>query len=66
MAQNTTMVLHTYNNLMEATIALGKLKTASIDCFLEDQNAMGLNPLGGVELKVFTNDKEKAEKIIKA
>ena len=32
--------------------------------FLENENPVGLNPLGGIELKIFAKDKEKAEKII--
>jgi hypothetical protein len=40
------------------------LKANGIDSFLENENPIGLNPLGGIELKIFAKDKEKAEKII--
>ena len=64
MAQETTIVLHTFNDIIEATLAQDKLKENGIDSFLENENPIGLNPLGGVELKIFSNDKDKAEKII--
>ena len=41
-----------------------KLKENGIESYLEDENVMGLNPVGGVELRIFEKDKEAAEKII--
>jgi Putative prokaryotic signal transducing protein len=64
MTQDKTIILHTFNDLQEATLAQDKLKANGIDSFLEDQNPVGINPLGGVELKIFLKDKETAEKII--
>jgi hypothetical protein len=49
---------------MDATLAKDKLKENGIDSFLENENPIGLNPLGGTELKIFSRDKEQAEKII--
>lgn len=64
MQQDHTIVLSTYNDIVEANIAQEKLKANGIDSFLEDENVMGLNPLGGIELKIFSKDKEAAEKIL--
>ena len=64
MTQDMTIVLYTFNDLQEATMAQDKLKENGIDSFLENENPIGLNPLGGVELKIFSKDKEAAEKII--
>ena len=64
MAQDKTIVLHIFNDILEATFAQDKLKANEIDSFLENENPIGLNPLGGIELKIFAKDKEKAEKII--
>ena len=50
---------------MDATIAKDKLKQNGIDSFLEDENPIGLNPLGGIELKIFSKDKDRTEKIIR-
>ncbi|HET6722054.1 MAG TPA: DUF2007 domain-containing protein [Chitinophagaceae bacterium] len=64
MEQDHTIVLAIYNDIVEANIAQEKLKANGIDSFLEDENVMGLNPLGGIELKIFSKDKEGAEKIL--
>ena len=64
MTQDKTIVLHTYNDLQEAKMIQDKLKENGIDSYLNDENVMGLDPVGGVELKIFEKDKEAAEKII--
>ena len=64
MTQNKTIILHTYNDLQEAIMVQDKLKENGIESYLEDENVMGLNPVGGVELRIFEKDKEAAEKII--
>jgi len=64
MEQDHTVVLSIYNDIVEANIVQEKLKANGIDSFLEDENVMGLNPLGGIELKIFSKDKEAAEKIL--
>ena len=64
MQQDHTIVLAIYNDVVEANVAQEKLKANGIDSFLEDENVMGLNPLGGIELKIFSKDKDAAEKIL--
>jgi len=64
MTQDKTIVLHTYNDLQEAKMIQDKLKENGIESYLNDENVMGLDPVGGVELKIFEKDKEAAEKII--
>jgi Putative prokaryotic signal transducing protein len=64
MTQDKTIVLHTYNDMLEAQIACDKLKENGIESFLADENVMGLDPVGGAELKIFEKDKEAAERII--
>lgn len=64
MTQDKTIILYTFNDLQEATLAQNKLKANRINSFLENENPIGLNPLGGVDLKIFSKDKEAAEKII--
>ena len=41
-----------------------KLKENGIESYLENENVMNLNPVGGVELRIFEKDIETAEKII--
>ena len=62
--EDATVLLFTFHNPLEATMAQEKLKTNDIYAFIENENTVGLTPLGGVELKVFLKDKERAELIL--
>lgn len=62
--QDKTIVLHTYTDTLEAKIIQDKLKENGISAFLNDENVLGLDPVGGVELRIFEKDKVAAEKII--
>ncbi len=64
MIKDKTIILHTYNNLQEAMMIQEKLKENGIESYLEDENVMGLDPVGGVELRIFEKDLAAAEKII--
>jgi len=64
MEQNEIITLYIFKDIMEATLAVDQLKANKIESFLEDTSASGLNPMGGVALKVFFNDREEAEKLI--
>ncbi|HQV85383.1 MAG TPA: DUF2007 domain-containing protein [Chitinophagaceae bacterium] len=66
MTQDKTIVLHTYTDMLEAKMIQDKLKENSIDSFINDENVMGLDPVGGAELRIFEKDKVAAEKIISA
>lgn len=61
---NKTIVLKIFNTSLEAGIAKSKLQAKGIESFLENENVVGLNPLGGIELKVFSKDLERAKKIL--
>ena len=64
MTQDQTIVLQIFNDMVAATLAQDKLQENGIDSFFENENPIGLNPLGGIELKIFEKDREIAEKII--
>jgi len=64
MTHDTIITLYTFKDILEATLAVDKLKANKIESFLQDETRAGINPLGGVELKVFSKDKEKADEII--
>lgn len=64
--QDKTIVLHTYTDVLEAKMIQDKLKENGIASFLNDENVLGLDPVGGTELRIFEKDKEAAEKIIAA
>jgi hypothetical protein len=64
MTQDRTITLHVYTDVQEAKIIQDKLKENGIESILNDENVLGMDPVGGVELKVFEKDKITAEKII--
>lgn len=64
MTQDSTILLYTYNDVLEANIIRDKLKAAGIDSFIENEDVVGFNPGGGVKVKIFSKDQEAAEKII--
>lgn len=61
-----TIVLHTYPDMYEAAIMQELLNESGIDSFLNDENVMGIDPVGGTELRIFEKDKEIAESILTA
>ena len=60
-----TIVLHTYTDAIEAKMIQDKLKENGIESMINDENVMGLDPIGGVELRVFEKDKAEAERVIR-
>ena len=52
------------NATVEAGVAQNKLAEAGIESFVHDENVLGMNPLGGVKLKVFSKDLALAKKIL--
>jgi hypothetical protein len=64
MKQGKIITLYTFKDILEGTLAVDKLKVNNIESILQDETTSGINPLGGIELKVFSKDKEKANKII--
>lgn len=66
MTQDTTIVLHTYPDMLEAKMIQDILKDNAIPSFLNDENVMGLDPVAGVELRIFEKDKDTADRIIAA
>ena len=62
------VTLETFVDQMEAEISLGKLETAGVSGFM-DENAIGVYPfstdaLGGYKIKVFEHDLEKCRLIL--
>ena len=64
MNRNEIVTLYTFKDILEATLAVDKLKANKIESFLQDETTSGINPLGVVELNVFSKHKKKADKII--
>jgi hypothetical protein len=64
MQHDKTIVLQTFSDLMEAKAMQNKLDENGITSSLTDENVLGMDPIAGVELKIFEKDKEAALKII--
>ena len=64
MNRDEIVTLYTFKDILEATLAVDKLKANNIESFLTDETTAGINPLGGVELKVFSKYREMADKIV--
>jgi hypothetical protein len=62
--EDEIVVLSVFNDSLQASLAQEKLKEQGIEAFLQDENVVGLNPLGGIELKIFSKDAERARKIL--
>ena len=58
------IILQVFNDSVNAQFAKSKLEENGIESFLEEENIVGINPLGGVELKIFADDLIKAQEII--
>ena len=64
MQHDKTIVLQSFSNLMEAKALQNKLEEHGITSSLTDENVLGMDPIGGIELKIFEKDKEAALKLI--
>jgi hypothetical protein len=64
MQHDKTIVLQTFSDLMEAKAMQHKLEEHGITSSLTDENVLGMDPIGGVELKIFEKDKEAEFKLI--
>jgi hypothetical protein len=63
------VLLATFDNYIPAHIALGKLKDEYINCYLQDEYTVTIDPLlsnaiGGIKLMVATSQAERALEIL--
>lgn len=63
-----TVILRTFDNHFNANIALTKLRSAGIECYLKDEYTVTIDPLlsnaiGGIKLIVRKDDLEDAKKV---
>ncbi len=60
---DNTVVLQVFETFLEANHVKNVLLESGVESFLVDENVIGLNPLGGIELKVLQKDYNKAASI---
>ena len=59
-----TITLRSFSDMMDAKTMQTTLSVYGIESFLQDENVMGMDPIAGVELKIFEKDKDAALRII--
>ena len=59
-----TITVATVNDISEANAAKARLEAAGIDTFFVDQNVVGLDPVAGIQVRVFAADLKKAREIL--
>ena len=59
-----TITLRSFSDMMYARTMQATLLESGIESFLKDENVLGMDPIAGVELKIFEKDKEAALRII--
>jgi len=62
-------ILETFDNYIDATLTLGRLEEAGIQCWLKDENTATITPIltnaiGGIKLMVLEEDVSKATEIL--
>jgi len=62
--QDETVVLEVFNDMATAVSAQSKLAEQDIYSSIHDENVLGMDPVKGIELKVFSKDFEKAKQVI--
>ncbi len=60
------VILKIFDNPFAANIVKAKLEENGVESFIEEENVMGLNPLGGTELKVSATNLLRAKEIMSA
>jgi hypothetical protein len=58
------VIFKIFESSFAANMAKAKLEENGVEAFIEEENVMGLNPLGGTELKVSPENLKKAEEIL--
>ena len=64
------VILQSFNNYMDAHLLMAKLESEEIDCWLQDENTVTVNPIwtnavGGIKLMVKKEDVLRAVEIFK-
>jgi hypothetical protein len=63
------VLLQSYDNYIDAHIAKGRLEEELINCYLQDENSVTINPflsnaIGGIKLMVAEVQAERAREIL--
>ncbi|MCD2423096.1 DUF2007 domain-containing protein [Niabella pedocola] len=62
--QDTIIVIRTYSDIAAAVSAKEKLEEAGITATIDDMDVVGMTPLAGIEVKIFSKDLEKANQVL--
>ena len=61
-----TITLQSFSDMMAVKAMQAKLSEHGIPAFLKDENVLGMDPVGGVEVLIFEKDIQAALKIMNA
>ena len=58
-----TLILEVFDDLGAATTLQAQLKEQGIESFIHDNNVLGMDPIAGVEIRIFSKDLKKAKQV---
>jgi hypothetical protein len=64
-----SILLESFDNYIEAHLVMGRLQDSGINCWLQDENSVTINPIlsasiGGIKLMVTEHDYESAKALL--
>jgi len=62
--QDAIVVVQTYSDIAAAVSAKEKLEEAGITATIDDMDVVGMTPLAGTAVKIFSKDLEKAKQVL--
>jgi hypothetical protein len=65
------IILETFDNYIDASLMMGRLEEAGLNCWLKDEQTVTLNPIlsnaiGGIKIMIDKKDVDKATEILNA
>ncbi|MGJ7032267.1 hypothetical protein [Niabella hirudinis] len=63
-SQDAIIVVRTYSDIAAAISAKEKLEEAGITATIDDMDVVGMTPLAGIEVKIFSKDQDKARQVL--
>jgi len=59
-----TRILEVFDDLGAATTLQAQLKEQGIESFIHDNNVLGMDPIAGVEIRIFSKDLKRAKQVL--
>ncbi|TMI62714.1 MAG: DUF2007 domain-containing protein [Bacteroidetes bacterium] len=59
-----TLLLEVFDDLGTATTVQAQLKDQGIESFIHDNNVLGMDPIAGIEIRIFSKDLKRAKQVL--